>query len=29
MAIRSGVNRDRFFCQQCRKLQQVEIHGAV
>jgi len=29
MAIRSGVNRDRFFCQKCRKLQQVEIHGAV
>jgi hypothetical protein len=29
MAIRNGVNRDRFFCQQCRKLQQVEIHGAV
>jgi DNA-directed RNA polymerase subunit M/transcription elongation factor TFIIS len=29
MAIRSGVNRDRFFCQKCRKLQQVEIQGAV
>jgi len=29
MSIRSGVNRDRFFCQKCRKLQQVEIHGAV
>jgi hypothetical protein len=29
MAIRSGVNRDRFFCQKCRKLQQVEIHGAT
>src|SRR5260370_27621389 len=29
IAIRSGVNRDRFFCQKCRKLQQVEIHGAV
>lgn len=29
MAIRSGVNRDRFFCQKCRKLQHVEIHGAI
>jgi len=29
MAIRTGVNRDRFFCQKCRKLQQVEIHGAT
>jgi hypothetical protein len=29
MALRSGVNRDRFFCQKCRKLQQVEIHAAV
>ena len=29
MAIRSGVNRDRYFCQKCRKLQHVEIHGAV
>lgn len=29
MAIRSGVNRERFFCQKCRKLQQVEIHGAI
>ena len=29
MEIRSGVNRDRFFCQKCRKLQHVEIHGAV
>ncbi len=29
MAIRSGVNRDRFFCQKCRRLQQVEIHVAV
>jgi hypothetical protein len=29
MAIRSGVNRDRFFCEKCRKLRQVEIHVAV
>jgi hypothetical protein len=29
MGIRSGVNRDRFFCQKCRKLQQVEIHAAL
>jgi hypothetical protein len=29
MMCRSGVNRDRYFCQKCRKLQQVEIHGSL
>ncbi len=29
MQIRSGINRDRYFCQKCKKLQHVEIHGAL
>jgi GYF domain 2 len=29
LQIRSGINRDRYFCQKCKKLQHVEIHGAV
>jgi hypothetical protein len=29
LLIRSGINRDRYFCQKCKKLQHVEIHGAL
>jgi hypothetical protein len=29
MQVRSGINRDRYFCQKCKKLQQVEIHGTL
>ena len=29
LQLRSGINRDRYFCQKCRKLQHVEIHGSL
>jgi ribosomal protein S27AE len=29
LQVRSGINRDRYFCQKCKKLQQVEIHGTL